>query len=68
MELETNTTFESLVIKLDSVDEVRELQGILAHAVTNDFTRMIYERCRAITKAPMTGLYIWDEGTLRRRR
>jgi len=64
MNLETEMTFAFLKISLCSIEEVKELQGILAQVEYNSFSHKLYKKCEEITGVPMSGLYKWECGEL----
>ncbi len=64
MKIEEKTVFTALHIEFTSIDEVRELQAILAKVedpLKN--IRNIRDTCMGITGVPMSGLY---SGIIRR--
>ena len=66
METKVNTEFTSFDITLDSMDEVKELLGILdSTRNTPVFINNLHHRLKEIAGVPMSGLY---SGTISRSR
>ena len=59
MKTEVNKEFKSYVIELTSMEEVRELAGILGKTVrTPKYIRELYNDLANTCAAPMSGLYV----------
>lgn len=58
MNIQKEVVFKTLQINLESIEEVKELQAVLAKVnFKNDFIDQIYTECQKITDVPMSGLY-----------